>query len=132
MQMTRRGFRRARPDARWTAADLAEVVDAVLRTSPDVLWSADDMRERLAFGHEGGGPAASSVREALGALERAGRARAGRGLGPGRLGRHAARLPGAPGGGAGAPADRGLSGVGGSAPDGSPGRCYRGRPARGR
>ena len=72
--MTRQGFRRARPEARWTAADLAEVVDAVLRTSPDVLWSADDLRGRLAFGQEGGGPAASSVREALGALERAGRA----------------------------------------------------------
>lgn len=74
MRVTRRGFRRARPEARWTAADLAEVVDAVLRTSPDVLWSADDLRGRLAFGQEGGGPAASSVREALGALERAGRA----------------------------------------------------------
>ena len=74
MQMTRRGFRRARPAARWTAADLAEVVEAVLRTSPDQLWSADDLRERLGFGHEGGGPAASSVREALGALERDGRA----------------------------------------------------------
>jgi hypothetical protein len=74
MQMTRRGFRRARPAARWTAADLAEVVEAVLRTSPGLLWSADDLRERLGFGHEGGGPAASSVREALGALERGGRA----------------------------------------------------------
>ncbi len=74
MQMTRREFRRGRPDARWTAADLAEVVDAVLRASPGLLWGADDIRERLAFGHEGGGPAASSVREALGALQRAGRA----------------------------------------------------------
>jgi hypothetical protein len=73
MRVTRRGFRRARPDARWTAADLAEVVDAVLRTSPDVLWSADDLRGRLAFGRQGAGPAASSVREALGSLERAGR-----------------------------------------------------------
>ena len=74
MEMTRRGFRRARPGARWTAGDLAGVVEAVLRTSPDLLWSADDLRERLAFGSEGGGPAASSVREALGALERDGRA----------------------------------------------------------
>jgi hypothetical protein len=73
MREMRRGFRRARPGARWTAADLAEVVEAVLRTSPGVLWSADDVRERLAFGQEGGGPAASSVREALRALERAGR-----------------------------------------------------------
>ncbi len=73
MQAMRRGFERARPDARWTAADLAEVVEAVLRMSPDVLWSADDLCGRLAFGHEGGGPAASSVREALRALEGAGR-----------------------------------------------------------
>lgn len=70
---TARRFRRARPEARWTAADLAEVVDAVARTRPAALWSADDLRERLAFGHEGGGPAASSVREALRALEDAGR-----------------------------------------------------------
>jgi hypothetical protein len=74
MGVTMRGFRRGRPEARWTAADLAAVVEAVLRTSPDLLWSADDLRERLAFGHEGGGPAASSVREALAALERDGRA----------------------------------------------------------
>jgi hypothetical protein len=73
MRAVKRGFRRARPAARWTAADLAEVVEAVLRTSPGVLWSADDLRDRLAFGHEGGGPAASSVREALRELERAGR-----------------------------------------------------------
>jgi len=73
MQAMRRGFRRARPDARWTAADLAEVVEAVVRTSPDVLWSADDVRDRLAFGREGAGPAASSVREALRELERDGR-----------------------------------------------------------
>jgi hypothetical protein len=59
MGVTMRGFRRGRPEARWTAADLAAVVEAVLRTSPDLLWSADDLRERLAFGHEGGGPAAS-------------------------------------------------------------------------
>jgi hypothetical protein len=68
-----RGFRRARPGGRWTATDLAEVVEAVLRTSPGVLWSADDLRERLAFGQEGGGPPASSVREALRVLEGAGR-----------------------------------------------------------
>jgi hypothetical protein len=74
MRVTRRRFRRARPEARWTAAALAEVAEAVLRTSPELLWSADDLRERLAFGHEDGGPAASSVREALAALERAGRA----------------------------------------------------------
>src|SRR5262245_34184968 len=74
MEMTRRGFRRGRPEARWTAADLAEVVEAVLRTSPEVLWSADDLRGRLALGQAGGGPAASSVREALAALERDGRA----------------------------------------------------------
>ena len=74
MQVTRAGFRRARPEARWTAADLAEVAGAVLRTAPDALWSADDVRARLAFGQEGGGPPASSVREALRALERAGRA----------------------------------------------------------
>jgi hypothetical protein len=73
MEGMKRGFRRARPGARWTAADLAEVVEAVLRTSPDLLWSADDLRDRLAFGREGAGPATSSVREALGALERAGR-----------------------------------------------------------
>jgi hypothetical protein len=73
VRTTRRGFRRARAEARWTAAELAEVVEAVVRTSPKVLWSADDVRDRLAFGHEGAGPAASSVREALRALERAGR-----------------------------------------------------------
>jgi hypothetical protein len=74
MRTMKRGFRRGRPEARWTAADLSAVVEAVLRTSPGVLWSADDLRERLAFGHEDGGPAASSVREALAALERDGRA----------------------------------------------------------
>jgi hypothetical protein len=45
----------------------------VLAGAPGVLWSADDVRERLAFGHEGAGPAATSVRAALRALERAGR-----------------------------------------------------------
>lgn len=69
----RRGFRRARPRSRWTASDLAEVVEAVVRTTPDALWSADDVRDRLAFGREGAGPAASSVREALRELERSGR-----------------------------------------------------------
>ncbi len=66
-------FRRARPEARWTSGDLAEVVEAVVRTGPGRLWSADDVRERLGFGQEGAGPAASSVREALRELERAGR-----------------------------------------------------------
>ena len=73
MRGMRRGFERARPDARWTAGELAEVVEAVLRASPEVLWSADDVRDRLAFGHDGAGPATSSVREALRALEGAGR-----------------------------------------------------------
>ncbi len=73
MQRGTRGFQRGRPEARWTAADLAEVVEAVVRAAPGALWSADDLRARLAFGHEGGGPAASSVREALRALEDAGR-----------------------------------------------------------
>ena len=41
----------------------------VLAGAPEVLWSADDVRERLAFGHEEGGPAATSVRGALRALE---------------------------------------------------------------
>jgi hypothetical protein len=58
-------FRRARRGARWTAEELAAVVGAVLATAPDTLWSVDDLRERLAFGREGGGPAASSVRAAL-------------------------------------------------------------------
>lgn len=65
--------RRGRPAARWTAADMAEVVEAVLRSRPDRTWSAEDLRERLAFGREGG-PALSSVREALRALEHGGRA----------------------------------------------------------
>ena len=73
MRVTRRGFRRARPAARWTAAELAEVVRRGAAGAPDVLWSADDVRERLAFGREGGGPAATSVRGALRALERDGR-----------------------------------------------------------
>jgi hypothetical protein len=74
MTTGRRGFRRGRAEGRWTAGDLGEVVEAVLRTAPGVLWSADDLRERLAFGQAGAGPAASSVREALRLLEAAGRA----------------------------------------------------------
>lgn len=73
MRMTGGGFRRGRPEARWTAADMAEVVEAVLRARPDRLWSAEDVRDRLAFGREGGGPAVSSVREALRGLTRDGR-----------------------------------------------------------
>jgi Fe2+ or Zn2+ uptake regulation protein len=64
--------RRGRPHGRWTTGDLAEVVEAVLRARPDRAWSAEDLRERLAFGREGG-PALSSVREALRALTDAGR-----------------------------------------------------------
>jgi hypothetical protein len=72
--MTRmRDFRRGRPAARWSEPEMAEVVLGVLRGAPDVLWSADDVRERLAFGREGAGPAATSVRGALHALERDGR-----------------------------------------------------------
>ncbi|MGE0028426.1 MAG: hypothetical protein AB7O78_10185 [Thermoleophilia bacterium] len=72
--MTRmRDFRRGRPAARWSEPELAEVVLGVLAGAPEVLWSADDVRERLAFGHEGAGPAATSVRAALRALEDAGR-----------------------------------------------------------
>lgn len=65
--------RRGRPEGRWTAADMAEVVEAVLRSRPDDLWSAEDLRDRLSFGREGGGPAISSVREALRALTDGGR-----------------------------------------------------------
>jgi hypothetical protein len=49
------------------------VVEAVLASAPDRLWSVDDVRIRLGFGHDDGGPAASSVREALAGLEGAGR-----------------------------------------------------------
>jgi hypothetical protein len=66
--------RRGRPQARWTVADMADVVEGVLRSRPDRAWSAEDLRERLAFGREGGGPALSSVREALRALMEDGRA----------------------------------------------------------
>lgn len=65
-------LRRGRPQARWTTADMAQVVEAVLRSHPDRAWSAEDLRERLAFGREGG-PALSSVREALRALTDEGR-----------------------------------------------------------
>lgn len=65
--------RRGRPRGRWTTEDLASVVEAVLRSHPDRAWSAEDLRERLAFGREGG-PALSSVREALRALTGEGRA----------------------------------------------------------
>jgi hypothetical protein len=68
-------LRRGRPDGRWTGPDMAEVVEAVLRARPELAWSAEDVRDRLAFGREGGGPALSSVREALRALVRDGRAR---------------------------------------------------------
>lgn len=71
--MTRDEFIRGRARARWSEAELAEVVHAVLANAPRALWSADDVRERLAFGRAGGGPAATSVRGALSALERAGR-----------------------------------------------------------
>ena len=71
---SRNRFARGRAAARWTEKELAEVVEAVLRGAPEVLWSADDLRERLAFGREGGGPAATSVRAALAALEAEGRA----------------------------------------------------------
>lgn len=63
-------YRRGRARARWTARDLARVVEAVVASAPDALWSAEDVRERLAFGREGAGPAASSVREAIRELER--------------------------------------------------------------
>ena len=62
---SRHTFTRGRATARWSEGELAEVVAAVLKGAPEVLWSADDVRERLAFGREGGGPAATSVREAL-------------------------------------------------------------------
>ena len=82
---------------------------AVLRTAPEVLWSADDVRERLAFGQEGGG--SGGVVGARGAARRWRRAgRAERVDVWGRVGwggiRHAYRARTRPG--AGAPADRGL------------------------
>lgn len=70
---SRHTFTRGRAAARWSEAELAEVVAGVLGGAPEVLWSADDLRERLAFGRECGGPPATSVRGALAALERVGR-----------------------------------------------------------
>ena len=58
-------LRRGRVRSRWTAEDLAAVIEAVLRSRPELAWSAEDLRDRLAFGRAGGGPAPSSVREAL-------------------------------------------------------------------
>lgn len=66
------GFARVRAGARWTVDDLARTVEAVLAGEPARLWSADDVRTRLAFGGEGG-PAATSVRQALARLEDSGR-----------------------------------------------------------
>lgn len=66
-------LRRARPQARWTTEDMAGVVEAVLRSRADRAWSAEDVRDRLAFGRDGG-PALSSVRDALRTLTDAGRA----------------------------------------------------------
>lgn len=68
-----RDFRRGRASARWSEPELAEVVLGVLNGAPEVLWSADDVRERLAFGRPEAGPAATSVRGALRALEQDGR-----------------------------------------------------------
>lgn len=50
------------------------MVEAVLAPAPERLWSVDDLRERLAFGRSGAGPAASSVRTALRHLGETGRA----------------------------------------------------------
>jgi Fe2+ or Zn2+ uptake regulation protein len=70
---THERLRRGRAGGRWTAADLAGVVEAVLRSHEDRAWSAEDLRDRLAFGRQGGGPALSSVREALRLLTDQGR-----------------------------------------------------------
>lgn len=67
-------LRRGRAHGRWTAADMADVVEAVLRSRDDRVWSAEDVRDRLAFGRPAGGPALSSVREALRLLGDEGRA----------------------------------------------------------
>ena len=67
-------LRRGRAHGRWTAEDMAGVVDAVLRSRGDRVWSAEDVRDRLAFGRPAGGPALSSVREALRLLGEDGRA----------------------------------------------------------
>jgi len=53
---------------------MADVVEAVLRSRDDRVWSAEDVRDRLAFGRPAGGPALSSVREALRLLGDEGRA----------------------------------------------------------
>jgi hypothetical protein len=95
---TRNEFARARARARWTVEDLGGVVEAVLASAPERLWSADDVRVRLGFGHEEAGPAASSVREALAALEREGRIErvdvwGRRGWGNARNGYRAGRAP---------------------------------------
>jgi hypothetical protein len=91
-------FARARARARWSVEDLGGVVEAVLASAPDRLWSVDDVRIRLGFGHEDGGPAASSVREALVMLEGAGRIERAdvwgrRGWGNARHGYRARRAP---------------------------------------
>lgn len=93
-------FARARARARWSVEDLGGVVEAVLASAPDRLWSADDVRVRLGFGDEDGGPAASSVREALAGLEGAGRIErvdvwGRRGWGNARHGYRARRAPAA-------------------------------------
>lgn len=67
-------LRRGRAHGRWTAADLADVVETVLSSREGRLWSAEDVRDRLAFGRPAGGPALSSVREALRLLGDEGRA----------------------------------------------------------
>jgi hypothetical protein len=69
-----RGLHRGRAHGRWSAGDMAEVVEAVLRSRGDRVWSAEDVRDRLAFGRPAGGPALSSVREALRLLADEGRA----------------------------------------------------------
>jgi hypothetical protein len=91
-------FARARARARWSVEDLGGVVEAVLASAPDRLWSVDDVRVRLGFGHEDGGPATSSVREALVMLEGAGRIERAdvwgrRGWGNARHGYRARRAP---------------------------------------
>ncbi len=53
---------------------MAAVVEAVLRSREGGVWSAEDVRDRLAFGRPAGGPALSSVREALRLLADDGRA----------------------------------------------------------
>jgi hypothetical protein len=69
-----RRLRRGQAHGRWSAADMGDVVEAVLRSRGDRAWSAEDVRDRLAFGRPAGGPALSSVREALRLLADEGRA----------------------------------------------------------